>query len=259
MTPEQRQRWDERERNWRAATHYAVCSAGHERWFWMAWTDYNALCAGDMIATGYAATRAAAVTAAVTAAGPEDGAGPAGFAAQQLPRINAKIRLEAGSTRTDTQPLHLVYNGHWQTSDYDGRRYWYAEAHRVVKITRTRYYVDRECYFNGKGEPRQPNPNRPVETFTLDREQLETTGSTTRGHGWYNEYFLSPDPPARAPISGEVPAYLAALGLDGTASKVDVRRAYRRLVKTAHPDAGGDESRFIEIQRAYEQALIAVA
>jgi len=45
------------------------------------------------------------------------------------------------------------------------------------------------------------------------------------------------------------------LGVDRTASKDVIAMAYRRLVKTAHPDAGGDADRFVRIQHAYEQAV----
>lgn len=49
--------------------------------------------------------------------------------------------------------------------------------------------------------------------------------------------------------------YFAILELDETATGDDVRRAYRRLVKLYHPDAGGseeDQGRFIEITEAYD-------
>ena len=47
--------------------------------------------------------------------------------------------------------------------------------------------------------------------------------------------------------------YYKLLGLSKTASKKDIRRAYRRLSKLYHPDAGGnDASMFIRITEAYE-------
>jgi curved DNA-binding protein CbpA len=35
----------------------------------------------------------------------------------------------------------------------------------------------------------------------------------------------------------------------------DVKAAYRRLAKAAHPDAGGDAKDFIAIESAYREAL----
>ena len=45
---------------------------------------------------------------------------------------------------------------------------------------------------------------------------------------------------------------LEELGLAGPAGPEDVKRAYRRLARTLHPDTGGDAARFRRVQRAYE-------
>jgi len=42
------------------------------------------------------------------------------------------------------------------------------------------------------------------------------------------------------------------LGVDKSASKKDIRKAYMKLSKTHHPDKGGDEHKFKEISAAYE-------
>ncbi len=46
-----------------------------------------------------------------------------------------------------------------------------------------------------------------------------------------------------------------ALGLSADASRAQVRRAYRRLAKQAHPDQGGSKLGFQALQDAYEIAL----
>jgi len=43
------------------------------------------------------------------------------------------------------------------------------------------------------------------------------------------------------------------LGVDQDADDDDVKKAYRNLAKEHHPDQGGDEEKFKEIQEAYEQ------
>ena len=45
------------------------------------------------------------------------------------------------------------------------------------------------------------------------------------------------------------------LGLPTTATLDEVRAARRRLARTAHPDAGGDEGRMREINQAFDQAV----
>jgi DnaJ homolog subfamily A member 2 len=43
------------------------------------------------------------------------------------------------------------------------------------------------------------------------------------------------------------------LGLNNQASDEDVKKAYRKLAMTHHPDKGGDENKFKEITQAYEK------
>lgn len=48
---------------------------------------------------------------------------------------------------------------------------------------------------------------------------------------------------------------LAELGLEPPCSSADIRQAYRRKARTAHPDQGGDQRAFIRLQNAYRRAL----
>ena len=45
------------------------------------------------------------------------------------------------------------------------------------------------------------------------------------------------------------------LGIDRNANKETVVNAYRQLIKKHHPDVGGDAREFMEIRKAYEDAL----
>lgn len=51
---------------------------------------------------------------------------------------------------------------------------------------------------------------------------------------------------------GVAPTHYEVLGIPGSASEEEVRQAYRRLVKSAHPDLAGDPARFRLITRAYD-------
>jgi hypothetical protein len=48
------------------------------------------------------------------------------------------------------------------------------------------------------------------------------------------------------------PDYYDVLGVPQSASAADIRAAYRRLVRTAHPDRGGAAAEFLVVQEAYD-------
>lgn len=48
------------------------------------------------------------------------------------------------------------------------------------------------------------------------------------------------------------PDYYKTLGVPRTASTEEIKKAFRRLARKHHPDAGGDEAKFKEINEAYE-------
>lgn len=48
------------------------------------------------------------------------------------------------------------------------------------------------------------------------------------------------------------PDYYQTLGVPRTASADDIKKAFRKLARKHHPDAGGDEAKFKEINEAYE-------
>lgn len=47
------------------------------------------------------------------------------------------------------------------------------------------------------------------------------------------------------------PALLAQLGLPPVADEAAVKKRFRELAKEYHPDAGGDQGKFIELMRVY--------
>jgi hypothetical protein len=54
----------------------------------------------------------------------------------------------------------------------------------------------------------------------------------------------------------ELPRCFEKLNLTWPCTVKDVKKAYRTLVKHAHPDGEGTHQAFLDLQEAYEQALI---
>lgn len=57
------------------------------------------------------------------------------------------------------------------------------------------------------------------------------------------------------PEKVEVKAWWKVLGVNARASKDDIKKAYWRLAKTAHPDTGGNVAEFNRISEAYQFAM----
>ena len=153
---------------------------------------------------------------------------------------------QSASTRVDVQ--EFLYSDWWP----DWSNSEESTAHRVVKKTAAYVYVDIRPY----------SPDRrafDVRTVRLDRAALERDGyaysSVER-----TRFYTTPieQRSAATKTSCAVPACLVTLGLTYPCHVEDVKRAYRRLAKQHHPDAGGDAATFRAVQSAYEQALILV-
>lgn len=73
-------------------------------------------------------------------------------------------------------------------------------------------------------------------------------GDDFGGFGGFGEGFGKPKPAKDVNTT----RYYEVLGVDKKATQDEIRRAYRKLVKTKHPDKGGNQKEFQEIQLAYE-------
>ena len=59
----------------------------------------------------------------------------------------------------------------------------------------------------------------------------------------------------KGPSKAQLSACFAALGVPAYAKEAELRRAYRQLVLSEHPDKGGEPARFHEIQSSYDTLL----
>ena len=51
------------------------------------------------------------------------------------------------------------------------------------------------------------------------------------------------------------PDYYKTLGVPRTATADEIKKAFRKLARKHHPDAGGDEAKFKELNEAYEVSV----
>jgi DnaJ-class molecular chaperone len=69
----------------------------------------------------------------------------------------------------------------------------------------------------------------------------------------YQRFYLAP-PELRE--HNNTPSSFVMLGLSYPATREQVTKAFRRKSKEAHPDKGGTDAAFIELQDAYKRALV---
>lgn len=60
-------------------------------------------------------------------------------------------------------------------------------------------------------------------------------------------------------VRNDTPRCILALGLTMPCTSADILAAYRRKVKTKHPDVGGDRREFLQLQAHFEQAMAFIA
>ncbi len=92
---------------------------------------------------------------------------------------------------------------------------------------------------------KQELKHQPLRDYYLDWKNFSaTTADEVKAmlEGVWQEY-LSPDQQREA---------YRVLGLDTGASWVLVKKTYRQLAATHHPDKGGDAQRFMDVRQAYE-------
>lgn len=129
---------------------------------------------------------------------------------------------------------------------------WNAEyvPYRVVRVTEKTIYA--EWRGNSVQLPRQKRPQKPKHA---PHETLEADGR--QYHSRFHGYFYTAIPKHEQPRVGFQPQTDAAtlLGLRAPYSADDVKRAFKRLARTTHPDGGGSHEGSISLKRAHDEAL----
>jgi hypothetical protein len=171
-------------------------------------------------------------------------------------------RRRPGDTRRHVQPSPEYVYVHGIADE----RGWYTARYRVVRVTARFFVVERAGQSRDLDDP--PGEwyslwgwaaaNAAGRTLRLDRRTLESGGQV-----WHRElrhwFTLDPEPPPHAWLYRGAPpdlkAPLAALGLAWPTTRDDVKRAYRKTARKAHPDAGGSREDFVRVNDAYRALL----
>jgi hypothetical protein len=242
---------------------FAVTSLGSKRWYWVVWPSLEELRASDEvllhIGEGYENSKAEAVERALDLAGP-DGEWIAAKYAKAHQRSKSGRGGEPGkrpaagsSAAPDVQ--EFLYR---DTRDVVTGR-WRSVPHRVVRRTSTYVYVEQRPHMPDDRTPGWLHHDR--QTFRLDRRTLERERYAFLPLTAYMAdseepmFFSKPHHERAVQLGPESTAYLDALKLTWPCTLAEVKSAYRRLAKSAHPDGGGSHADFLALQTAYQQAL----
>lgn len=90
------------------------------------------------------------------------------------------------------------------------------------------------------------NISQQQEYANILREDLY--GSSYRYYGGSQRTQRPPDRPAAL-------GWPKVLGIPATATKDEIKKAYRKLAMEHHPDQGGDPTKFNQINEAYQEAI----
>lgn len=138
---------------------------------------------------------------------------------------------------TTPQQKEFVYFWHTPEAAYESE---YFIARPIIKKTAKKVFVAYNDY----------------RIFTLDRQELEQEGSVwhrQQKERWYSEAGKAQFEKEQDEL--HTPKPLKKLGLTKYATEAEIKKAYHRLSKQCHPDAGGTHQAFIELQTNYENAL----
>jgi hypothetical protein len=240
---------------------FALASLTRTRWYWVVWPSLGELQASREpllhIAEGYENTKAKAVEKALEVAGMYAEWIAAKYAKAYHQNAKAGPTWKGASPRIAESPHILVIHEFLYRDVYDpSTKQWASVPHRVLRRTRKYVYVEQRPYSTNDLTGSWLNGER--STYRLDRQVLEQEGYAFIPATAYlaeNEEPLFFTYDRRKRHGSQWPKCLEVLNLSWPCTVIAVQEAYRKLVKSAHPDGGGNHDKFLELQAAYEQAL----
>jgi len=229
---------------------FSRCSVGKNKWLWAAWLYDELLGGHPPFAYGYKTTSSAAEETARQTLGSRFPLSPsfqgiAGHAEHWRRRLASEKKAQQISDGSTAVPMEFLYCD-W-TSDYDGETK--SAAHRILKKTAKKVFVDAESnsfHHTLYGDWRDFAWRR---TYALDRAKLERDGRVyTHQDAFYSK-------PIEERQHDYVPSFYEALGLTSPCPASQVKQAWRKLVRSVHPDSGGSSEEFNRLSNAYAKAM----
>ena len=220
-------RWNARWERDESIVKYGCAQLGRQRFAWLVTTYRNWFANDAPDAFGYAVSLEEAERQMTEARKPF--AGCVAFRNVGTVRYWHRELVQRGRkpdhAATDSKPVEYVWNGN-------------GEQRPIVKKTAKRIFIKSEWH-EGKCD-------------VIDRQQFEQTGeASTRRGSWPEIYYR--EPPERGD-QYSVPDCLRAFGMTPKSTIEDLQAAFRREVKTAHPDHGGTSETFRALRQCFEQA-----
>jgi hypothetical protein len=236
--------------------HHPIASGWDWRWHLHARSFYDT--ERGHSATGVARTRADAEHAVWAIAGAEEL-----DVLRNWQSLVTSVFAEMARTKRMARPPRCDAAGP-SAIEFAWVRFWSGDgdsiyAHQILKKTARFVFVDSEsfnqrtshrawCVEQGRSDSDDYILNG-RKTWRLDRAKFEQNEGVLVGRAWWQPIYARP--PERADYARVFDAELAALELSWPCEAHDVERAYRAIVKRAHPDAGGTADWFMRVRRAY--------
>jgi hypothetical protein len=237
----------------------SITSLSKSRWYWVVWPSLDEIQASDEpllhVGEGYEKTKSEAVERALELAG-KYAEWIAAKYARSYHRNKSSLKRRNLNPRTPEFHNTLKMHEYLFRDVYDTESsMWVSVPHRVMRRTKKFVFVEQQPY--SPGELTGSWFDRESPTFRLDRRMLEKEGYAFVPATVYvedaEEIFFNNE---YTKASGEVQIKcIQALNLSWPCTEAEVKGAYRKLAKSAHPDGGGNQEMFLALQEAYVQAL----
>jgi uncharacterized protein (DUF433 family) len=238
-------------------TFFAITSLGKNRWYWVVWPSLEMLQSGKSIqhvADGYERTKAQAVDQALEVAGMHGEWVAAKYARQYHRQRRKRAKGQEQGTGSTVAPVALEFLYQYVRDASTGQ--YLSVPHRVVGMTEKTVTVEQRAHDPERLTGSWLDHGSPI--FRLSRTMLEQEGyalAPVTADVDDPLFFAAPYQEGVAQHAHRSLACFELLKLSFPCTASEVKAAYRRSVKSIHPDQGGSHDEFLALRKAYEQAL----